>query len=86
MAEASRTDESLRRDRVVDAQIQTTKRAQWIQPAILFTCLGCAALSLWVFHEPLGTVFLSGPIIQAVSGPVQSLVREASQRRRSQED
>lgn len=73
MAEAPRTDESLRRTTLVDAQTQVIKRAQWIQAVVFISCIGATAVSLWVFHEPLGAIFLGPPVIQGVNSIVQSV-------------
>ena len=44
MAEAPRTDESRRRDQITAAQTSVIKRAQWIQAADFFACIGALTL------------------------------------------
>ena len=66
MAEAPRTDESRRRDHMVEAQTSLIKRAQWIQTLMLGSCIGLAAVSFWVFSQPWGGFFLTLPVMQAV--------------------
>lgn len=66
MAESSRTDESVRRDRVVEAQITVSRRGQVIQAAMLLGCIAATAVSLWVFNSPWGTAFLGLPVMQAI--------------------
>lgn len=66
MAESSRTDESARRDQVVEAQVIVSKRGQAIQAVVMVTCIGAAAVSFWVFTNPWGVAFLGLPVMQAI--------------------
>jgi hypothetical protein len=75
MAEAPRTDESRRRSILTDAQAIVVKRAQLIQAGLFVTCIASTAVSLWVFSEPLGVIFLSVPVMQGIGSVVRS-VRE----------
>jgi len=62
MAEAPTTAESARRDRVVDARIDQSARAQWITPVMLFVCIGSALLCFGVFKSTAGGLaFLALP-------------------------
>ena len=69
MAESSRTDESDRRTKVVDASIATNKRSSFIQPVLFSLCVACSALSFWLFQQPIaGGVFLSYPVLNFLAG------------------
>jgi len=69
MAEAPRTDESARRDRVVDAGIASNKRSAFIQPALFVVCLALSAVSFWVFNNAFaGSVFLGYPVLNFLAG------------------
>lgn len=69
MAEAPRTDESARRDRVVDAGIASNKRSAFIQPTLFVLCLALSAVSFWVFNNAFaGSVFLGYPVLNFLAG------------------
>lgn len=62
MAEAPTTAESKRRDRIVDARIAQSRRAQWVTPAMLFVSIGSALLCFGVFENTVaGLAFLALP-------------------------
>ena len=69
MAEAPRTDESARRDRVTDAGIASSKRSATVQPALFIVCLAGTAVSAWVFKQYwVAALFLSYPVLLFLSG------------------
>lgn len=75
MAEAPRTDESERRSMLASVQKTVIKRSQWIQAIIFGACIVATAVSLWIFHEALGVVFLGPPVIQGIGTVVKSFQR-----------
>jgi len=73
MAEAPRTDESQRRSALTNAQVSVVKRAQWLQAFLFAGCIAATAVSLWVFRQPLGVVFLGLPAVQGLNALVKSV-------------
>ncbi|GAB6859092.1 hypothetical protein JCM13591A_31970 [Microbacterium xylanilyticum] len=64
IAEASSSDESARRDRVTDAQIKQSNRAQWITP-VLLVGFGGAAATFYALGQPwAGLAFLAMPVLR----------------------
>lgn len=64
IAESGSTDESDRRDRVTNAQIKQSNRAQWITPVLL---IGFGAVAAYFFAVNLpwaGTAFLAMPALR----------------------
>lgn len=86
MAEAYTTDESARRDKIVDSSTKVAARAQWIMPALLIVAFGFAFASYAAFENVvLSGAFLSIPVMQVIGSSVRSSVR-ARQPKRSKPD
>ncbi|GAA1915400.1 hypothetical protein GCM10009775_04860 [Microbacterium aoyamense] len=86
MAEAPRTDESKRRDLVVQAGIDSNKRSAIIQPALFVICLAGSAVSFWVFQNNIaGTVFLSYPVLNFLAGVRWNLSRRGKETKQEDE-
>ena len=67
MAEAPTSAESARRDRIVDARIKQSERAQWITPVMLFVCIGAALVSFGVLkNTAAGISFLALPVVRFI--------------------
>lgn len=65
MAEAPTTDESARRDLIVAARIEQSKRAQWVTPTMLFICIAAALVTFGAFENTVGGMaFLALPLLR----------------------
>lgn len=64
LAEAGTVDESARRDRVVDAQIKQSNRAQFITPAMLVAFGGAAFYFFSNGQLVAGSLFLAMPVLR----------------------
>lgn len=65
MAEAPTTDESARRDLIVAARIDQSRRAQWVTPTMLFVCIAAALVTFGMLENTVGGVaFLALPVLR----------------------
>lgn len=79
MSEAYTTDESARRDRIVDAEISEAPKGRRNALLIMLVSLVCAAISVFVFSNNVAAgIFLAVPLV--------AVVRDFIQGRRSQSD
>jgi len=64
IAESFSTDESGRRDRIADAQIAQSNRAQWITPALLVLFGSAAVVFFALGNTVAGVAFLAMPVLR----------------------
>ncbi|MCI9856785.1 hypothetical protein [Microbacterium proteolyticum] len=64
IAESFSTDESGRRDRIADAQIAQSNRAQWITPVLLILFGSAAVVFFAVGNTLAGIAFLAMPVLR----------------------
>ena len=62
MSESFTTDESARRDRLVDAEVREAPRGRWMAFILTALCIACAAATILVTRNGWGTAFLALPI------------------------
>jgi|GEM_PF-4951913 len=67
MAEAFTTDESGRRNRIIDAEVAESPKGRWCAFLIMLGCLSCAAVSVFVFRDAWAAgIFLAVPMATVI--------------------
>lgn len=78
MAESSRTDESHRRDKVVNSQTRIAWAALWIQSLLVMACVGGSVWLFWVTQSPYSFLLIGIPVMQAIAQLGKSARRRSS--------
>ncbi len=77
MSEAFTTDESARRDRLVDAEIREAPKGRQAALTIMVLCLIGAAISVFVFENNIAAgIFLAVPIASIVRDFIRGRAKE----------
>lgn len=77
MAEAGSSDESRRRDAIVESSTKVAQRSQWVTLLMYFGAFAGALGSYALFQYPLLSIaFLSLPVFKVIGATVTSSVRK----------